>query len=762
MTAGQARALREIERLQAADPDRFELVNTPELIGARLSATVSLRLGVMDTREGGLDLREREEFTLSIPADFPFDYPSLMVTHNRFAGFPHVVWSRGICLYQSPAEWNPSDGLYGFLERLRLWLSKAAINDMDPVEGPLEPPHHITDFSQVPFLIRCNAPVPAGETWLGLAELEKHDNRMELIGWNDLSKGWPKASRLALAVILPQALPQEFPRTGKDFFAQLMKQGMDKYSILRRLALAARLSLDKEPIHLVLGMPMRRSVDGSPRLHIAVWTTAPGFREALLLVIPKETDTDEILNLRSEFAENIFTTFEKAEIVWCRVMEDRDEIVVRRDSGTPVSWFRGRKVLILGCGALGSWLGEVVARANPGLVHLVDNSIVKPGLLVRQNYRPEDIGANKAEALALRLRTISPKASVQPFVSEAHNFIFQTPGRVADYEVILDCTASTNFQMKLERDWSLLGGHTPAAISVVIDAKAKRCLAVVLKPNSPAGMWDAFVLLKQKLCMSGGEPETVSAFYSDRARMNLFQPEPGCSDPTFSGSAADVLGLASTALNLGVSQIDSGSSAVGLAFSAPDPGGQPGMLEILPLPRLDEVRLGLYRIRIQRNVYRETRACVRQNNRNRSPRHETGGLLWGLWDDAVGVIWIFDASGPPPGSLHDPGNFVCGVHGTGEEHKRRYERSHGGCGFIGYWHTHPDMPSHQSGTDMAGMAALVSSIGQNQKRAVMLIFGRTGGRSTAGVYVYESHARGEKSELISVGQAQIELEAPVV
>src|SRR5438093_1733447 len=155
MTAGQTRAVRELESLQAANRDAFELATGPELVGKSLDATVRLRLGHMETREGGLDLREREEFTIQVPEEFPFVYPSLIVNHDRFAGFPHVVWSKGICLYQSKIEWNPADGLYGFFDRLRLWLGKAAINDMDPVEGPLEPPHHVTDFSQVPFLIRC-------------------------------------------------------------------------------------------------------------------------------------------------------------------------------------------------------------------------------------------------------------------------------------------------------------------------------------------------------------------------------------------------------------------------------------------------------------------------------------------------------------------------------------------------------------------------------------------------------------------------------
>jgi hypothetical protein len=751
MTLGQERAVRELARLQASNPDAFQLVGSPQLADDRLFALISLCLGPMETREGGLELREREEFILIVAPEFPFDYPVLKVAHDRFAGFPHVVWSKTICLYQSKAEWNPADGLYGFFDRLRMWLGKAAINDMDPIEGPLEPPHHITDFSQVPFVIRANAPVPAGESWFGLAELEKRGNRIELVGWNDLRQSWPEDRSPALAIILSKPLPMEFPQIGSEFFRELLKQGLDHYRILEDLALAARLTPEGEPIHLVLGIPMRRASDGSSRLHVAVWTTDSGLSKLLREVLPEESDTDGLRSLRKEIADLLYSIFEDRKIKWCQVLEDRSEIVVRRDVGTPVAWFAGKKVLVLGCGALGSWIAEIIARANPSLVHLVDNSIVKPGLLARQNYRLEDIGTNKAMALADRLEAIIPGNSVEHFGREAHRFVSENPDRIGNYDVVLDCTASAIFQMKIERDWGSFGRRTPVLISMIIDAKAQHCLCVVLGPNSGGGIWDAYVQLKHRLCLEASRRDIVSAFYSERAAKDLFQPEPGCSDPTFSGSTADVSNLASTALNLAVGHITAGDMPIGIAFSAHGQDGRPGTLDVLKLSAAQETQTGQYRVRIVGNVYREARAWVRQNNRVRSRQHETGGLLWGLWDDAIGVIWVFDASGPPPDSLHDPGYFVCGIKGTVEEHERRVGQSRSACGFIGFWHTHPDMVSQQSPTDIGGMAGLVSRIGQNQKRAIMLIFGQTDERATAGVYIYESHSFARSTDLIWSG-----------
>ncbi|HWB12783.1 MAG TPA: ThiF family adenylyltransferase [Gemmataceae bacterium] len=762
MTLGHDRARRELERLHHADPDGFEILDEPQVVDGRLRAEISIRIGPLETAEGGLDLREREDFILFIPADFPFAYPSIRVSHKRFASFPHVIWAKTICLYPSAVHWNPGDGLYGFFDRLRSWLGRAAVNNMDPVEGPLEPPHHVTDSSLPPFVIRCNAPVAPGQFWLGLAELEKHANRIELVAWHDPSKDWPEGRTSALAIILPEPLPMEFPEKGREFFHELMQQGVEREQIIRWLALASLFASDGEPIYLVLGLPMRRAADGSPRLHIAVWTTDPACTNALCLVLGEDTDTQRIRTLRQDVADGLASIFEDTTISWCRVFEDRSEIVVRRDARSPVAWFAGKKVAILGCGALGSWCAEIVARAGPTLIHLVDNALVKPGLLARQNYGLEDIGANKAVALYSRIAAIAVRTDVVPFPSDAHAFAVEDMDRFRSYDIVLDCTASAILQMKLERDWFRFERRTPVLLAMAIDGTARHSLAVVVASNSVGGIWDAFLHLKRKLCFDEGCQRIVSAFYSIQAVETLFQPEPGCSDPTFTGSTADATILAGTALNLGVNHLTRGHAPFGIAFSAHEQVGSQPLFTTATVPETDEITVGPYRVRIARNVYREVRTWVRHNNRVRSSAHETGGLLWGHWDDAVGVVWIFDVSGPPRDSKHDPGHFVCGTHGTVEEHNRRCERSHGICSFIGFWHTHPDMPADQSLTDISAMAALVSGFRHNQRRALMVIFGRAAGHPRLGVYAYESQSRAGTQEFVTVGAAQIRLEIEVV
>lgn len=761
MTPGQERAIRELHRIRAVSGGGFDFnyleVQNPD----RLIVPVSLRIGPIAKREGGLDLHERETFVLLIPADFPFTRPSIKVAHERFAGFPHVIWANTLCLYQTQVEWNPANGMYGFFERLNHWLGKAALNDMDPVEGPLEPPHHVTDFSQVPFIVRANAPVSPGQRWLGLVVLEKHANRMELVEWRESLENWPADRGMALAVILPDALPMEFPEKGEEIFKHLEKQGVDRAAFLRQLAVASLLTPDGEPSYMIVGLPMRRASDGTPRLHVAVWSIKADTAKALRAVLGTETDAAQITVLRQKLADDLLGIFAKNQISWCRVMEDRSEIVVRRDAASPLAFFSGKRVLVLGCGALGSWAAEMVARAGASALDLVDNGIVKPGLLARQNFVNDDIGAKKAVALAARIRLLAaPGAVVNEFDVDAHGFVTSDKARFAGYDVVLDCTASHIVQMKLERDWPSFEGRTPAVISMVTDARAQQALCVVQPRGSSGGPWDAYVRLKRRLCRVDGPKEIVAAFYEPAAAKELFQPEPGCSDPTFVGSTADVSAIAAGALNLACIHGLSPGKSAGMTFASPTV--KRPTVEIAALDEMDEFNVGTYRVRIAKSVAKEARAWVQQNNRLRSPLYETGGLLWGLWDDAVRVIWIFDASGPPADSRHDPVHFLCGIEGTAEEHKKRVALSRGTTGFVGFWHTHPEMASQQSGTDIHGMATLVSELGANQKRALMLIYGRKGSQGTAGLYVYESHGADEHGDLVEVGTTQAALAAPVV
>jgi len=103
--------------------------------------TVSLDTHGISTGTDGIKLRDREKFDLIVSETFPYQHPTVNVSHRRWAGTPHVQWGRVLCLYAAPSvEWNPSDGMRGLISRLMVWLQRAAEGTLDPEGQPLHPP----------------------------------------------------------------------------------------------------------------------------------------------------------------------------------------------------------------------------------------------------------------------------------------------------------------------------------------------------------------------------------------------------------------------------------------------------------------------------------------------------------------------------------------------------------------------------------------------------------------------------------------------
>jgi molybdopterin/thiamine biosynthesis adenylyltransferase len=108
---------------------------------------------------------------------------------------------------------------------------------------------------------------------------------------------------------------------------------------------------------------------------------------------------------------------------------------------------RAARVLIVGCGALGSCLAEMMTRAGLGSVTVVDRDYVEPSNLQRQSlFEEEDArrGLPKAVAVEARLRRINSEVAVRGIVADltAEN----AEALVRDADLVLDGT--DNFETR--------------------------------------------------------------------------------------------------------------------------------------------------------------------------------------------------------------------------------------------------------------------------------------------------------------------------
>jgi len=210
-------------------------------------------------------------------------------------------------------------------------------------------------------------------------------------------------------------------------------------------------------------------------------------------------------------------------------------------------------------------------------------------------------------------------------------------------------------------------------------------------------------------------------------RGRLFQPEPGCSDPTFVGSAADVLGFTAAFLNVGSQWLSGRSLPRAAAMRAAHVRGQVGTPSLLEFKwnadrEIVERKRG-FQIRLGEDAERDLLAWIRRGARTRGKRVETGGLLFGEINEYLKVVWISEVSGPPPDSVASENEFVCGVLGTRELHDEKRGRTRESVRFIGMWHTHPGGIAEPSVTDLGAMEKLRRVPERSPRNFLMLILG---------------------------------------
>ena len=74
-------------------------------------------------------------------------------------------------------------------------------------------------------------------------------------------------------------------------------------------------------------------------------------------------------------------------------------------------------------------------------------------------------------------------------------------------------------------------------------------MATLSVPNHSGGPLDLVRRLKLEACRKPQLSQILEAFWPTETSTQSFQPEPGCSEPTFIGSNADLAGLSARMLN---------------------------------------------------------------------------------------------------------------------------------------------------------------------------------------------------------------------
>lgn len=737
---GQRWAVGQLEDIAGASGGTFEVLSP--LAAGEQGGDMVLEISVdcrgFARRDGGMPLRARERLRLEIPWTFPLSRPRAYFRHKRYAAYPHVQWGDYICLHQAPdVEWQAGAGMFGFMRRLHDWLEAAAAGELDPAGAPLHPPvaYTLGRFSVVP---RQDAPDPPSPFWSGYVEITREDGHVAELGrWIERTGEVPD-SRLATAILLPGPMPHEYPATMLDLLKALIERGVPLEVVRLLMTLGVLRTPPGKSAIFVLGAAMR-GIGGQRRLqHLACWRIDADRTDTLRDAALKATDDNPIDK------EEFYAWALDAHVEWCRVLEDRPEIVERRDSRSVAGWWRGKAVTILGCGAIGSALAMMLARAGVGQLHLVDNGVITPGVLVRQGFRHDHVGYSKASAVKVYVEAANPDVAVTTDQGNVVALLQDEArlGAVLDADAVVDATASASVSAAFEHLFRVRPKEHPPLVSMVLGHEADFGLMTLSAPGSPGMSFD--LDRRAKLAFAGspkGERFLREFWPTDAERRKPFQPEPGCSSPTFRGSYADVLGLSARMFNVAsswLSRDDAVSRTFAVDLSSTDDGpGREADLAWQPYHALAEGRHG-YEIRMTRQALASMLSWTRRSERTRGSRDETGGVLFGQVDEFLKVVWVDEASPPPPDSEASPRGFACGTEGVLEAHDERLRRTSGSTGFVGMWHTHPGGLPIPSRTDLGAMRLLLARRDLFQgRRFLMLILGGNSRRPVLSADLFE-------------------------
>ncbi|MER6677767.1 ThiF family adenylyltransferase [Streptomyces sp. NPDC000983] len=768
LAEGQQLALDQLHRIAQASQGSVAVTHVAAFAGrpGSVEARISVGCANLPRTHGGLRLRSVEAVTLLISPDFPITAPTVQTRHTRFASAPHVNWGRHLCLYRSTAtEWDPADGMYGFINRLLDWFEAAAAGELDRPGDPLHPPNALTDHTAGLLVIRRDAPVarPDGP-WLGAAVLHQvNETRCDVVGWLAVEDLWPESPEqlresaalpasarafLAPAVVTTKHLTFEYPLTARELVDALARDHLTPRLLLGLTGIVADrnrtllhpdgdASDDEDtpaaPVYLLLGTPSRGIAGDGPRqTHLVAWHL-PDFADRLgrLTADTALSDHPRLIELGEEVIQLGTDWLTGLRTRWMRVYEARPEVTVRRDHNTPAAWLHGKRILVLGAGALGAPAAEFCTRAGAAHITVVDQSLVHPGILARQPYADADIGRPKADVLAARFNEIAPHVTrIEPVVADITRRFSALD--VHSFDLILDCTANRVVRAYLERARRCDASAWPHLATVMIGHQATRGIAA-LSPRSATG---AGTDVLRRTALAARQDSTcaladmVEDFFPTEPRTELFQPEPGCSDATFTGSAADVTALAGQlitgilhALNAPDDRHTMAALTVRMPAGPTDP--QPAGPRWLTWPNdtLATDEATGYDIRIAPAALAEMRAEARRGARIRGPRVETGGMLLGAIDDSTGIIYVDEATGPPPDSLLSEAYFQHGLVGVSAHLAARRTATGNISRFLGLWHTHPHSPAQPSATDRRAMELLTLPLDDAPARALVLIAG---------------------------------------
>jgi hypothetical protein len=445
--------------------------------------------------------------------DLPFRAPSIsLVDRPPFLTWPHVESDGVLCLLGEASTIDPLQPKAVLTELLEDAFQLIAMSERGDnidhfkdefltywnhaAEKPGTPYYSLLGDLERHRFIQC---------WVGTDAVYVGDSSDAVLTWLKRRFGdLPTFSKTAAGLLIwcPEALlPAQYPRKTADVLALAQQIGCDQ--MLMKLA-----ALDPAQIPVVLGFRTQHgrcfaALTIYPRRDLNFYghkqqVVGKGFRAASA---PAGLKAIQYLSSASAIQKS---NVERVDHNW----------VHGRDMDVKQEKLKGARVVLFGCGSLGSFVAHQLAMAGVGDICLVDPEELKAANVGRHRLGMRQVGRRKARALAEELQADFPHLTIRGFVMRWQEFRKEHPDECDRYPLVLSLTGDWTAESLLNMshiesrdDRKIIYGWTePHACAghAVLITKQDGCFAChfdgVGKFDRALSMWEGETRLNEPAC----------------------------------------------------------------------------------------------------------------------------------------------------------------------------------------------------------------------------------------------------------------------
>lgn len=672
------------------------------------------------------DIRLTETMSVCFRLD---NSPTVFALRDNFPDTEHQQlvpegWPSALCLDERPwvearITWTAAE----LLQRLSLWLHRAARGELHDINQPLDP---IFFFSPYVFIVPRASLSDQGST--ELVFMAKQPNTTTFVSMPlEVWGRQPAASAILFMTLALRVKPERMARLRRaptnvlSLVNILQERGIDLVDDLR--ARIKGWEVTKKEFERRLNSKLAIIVEFpvvSPRTGVVEGTDTRAFvptctlgELGTALGILHRADPGQ--GTRSGYARAIPTiapnndTLKTIEVLNAHAQIEFDQARAAELAGHKLDT---RRVALVGAGAIGSLTSTILAREGRYWWLLIDSDLLLPHNLARHSLDVEAVGAAKSLALAGQINSLRPPSA---------------PGEAAGLvcDVLSPGTAEQDLSATLETADVIVDASASVAVSRYLSDQTVRARRASIFFN-PSG--DSVVVLVEpkdrSITLRDLEAQYFRAVLSEIALDGHLR---AAEQMAYSGACRAVTNriphhratlLSSIAAGALEQALDQPEGIVGIWTANRDLA----VSVVRFTPAATETHeLNGWRVTIDHDltgnlhVMRASKLPV-----------ETGGILLGLVDVSARSIHIAAALSPPHDSVEEEVGFERGVAGVEASIARAGKKTMDQIRYVGEWHSHPPKASTMpSIIDFGQLAWLAELLMVEQRPGLMLIVGDT-------------------------------------